>query len=244
VDLAHKCSYENAIALIAPYSKELEDRYTTSETKAKTLYTGMFSRFDNLAKSDLTENLYKSVKKKDILVLSGSGSDDLDLDYLFYTARLNFEYNWHIVGSKKNYTNTATNFNNYGVVDNIAEHLNSADLIVSSAGHNLVSEIASFRKPMLLIPAVRPFDEQKIKAKILKKFNLALYSEKFPKAAAWSKIFKQASELELNKWSKHFNADAISQATNFIIDLAYKCQVVDGEEVKVDYQEYLKIINS
>jgi len=57
-------------------------------------------------------------------------------------------------------------------VSDSMSHINAADLVVSMAGYNTVSEILRFRKRAILVPRPGPSAEQRMRARILSERGL------------------------------------------------------------------------
>jgi predicted glycosyltransferase len=56
--------------------------------------------------------------------------------------------------------------------DNLISYMDAADLVVSMAGHNTISEILSLRKRAIVVPRVSPVEEQWIRADRMAKLGL------------------------------------------------------------------------
>jgi len=56
--------------------------------------------------------------------------------------------------------------------DDVMSYMNAADLIVSMAGYNTMTEILSLRKPAVVVPRIRPVEEQWIRATRLERLGL------------------------------------------------------------------------
>jgi len=79
-------------------------------------------------------------------------------------------------------------------------------------------EAASLNKTFITIPESRPFDEQLVKADLLKKLSLAtiIYPEKLY-YTDWQNVFKTASQNKPN-WQNIIDENALSKAANKILD--------------------------
>src|SRR5207247_3633839 len=62
-------------------------------------------------------------------------------------------------------------------VSDSLSHLNAADLVVSMAGYNTVSEILRFRKRAILVPRPGPSLEQRMRARIFSERGLVTASD-------------------------------------------------------------------
>jgi UDP-N-acetylglucosamine:LPS N-acetylglucosamine transferase len=87
------------------------------------------------------------------------------------------------------------NLQHRGWVDNVAEHIAAADLIVSSAGNTTCAEVLSVDRPWIVIPEWRYFDEQIEKARALARADVALHLDYMPSSAgAWQRAVAEAIE--------------------------------------------------
>ena len=89
-------------------------------------------------------------------------------------------------------------------------------IVIGNGGHNTVMEIAALGKRFIVIPEERPFDEQVVKAEILRKLNLAatVYpNELF--SICWHELFVHTIGQKPD-WSAIVGANAASEAANYI----------------------------
>jgi len=70
-------------------------------------------------------------------------------------------------------------------------------------------ELGDLRKKVICVPAERPFEEQKIKAKLLQDAGVAtIIEEQALHQANWSHIIENAKKLKVEAWEKLMNPKA------------------------------------
>ena len=80
--------------------------------------------------------------------------------------------------------------------------LSSASVVVSHAGQNLIAEIAAARRPALLLPQDRPFDEQLVMASAVGMSGLpVLVRDAWPAPEEWPQLLTRLSGLDGSLWS-------------------------------------------
>lgn len=77
----------------------------------------------------------------------------------------------------------------------------TADVIVSHCGQNAVAEIAASRRPAVLVPGTRPFDEQWATARALRELALpAVVLDAWPAPEQWPAVLDRAAALDGSGW--------------------------------------------
>ena len=78
----------------------------------------------------------------------------------------------------------------------------SASVVVSHAGQNLIAEIAAARRPALLLPQDRPFDEQRVMASAVEAAGLpALVRDTWPSPQEWPALLTRLDGLDGSRWA-------------------------------------------
>ena len=181
-DSAHLCGYDAAYKLLAPYPQSLESTSTLYWVREKTIYVPGFSRYSGRVLSKLSARKELGInQQKVVLVLKGKGGDKHCLESISEAAKITPEWQWLIVGPiQVNSNQLPLNISCEGWQQDTFPYLKAADVAIASAGHNTVMEIAEAQVPFLCIPEKRPFNEQKVKAKLLEKMGLCLCGNSFP----------------------------------------------------------------
>ena len=61
----------------------------------------------------------------------------------------------------------------------------AADVVITHAGQSCVADVAAARRPAIVLPQPRPFDEQHATAETLRRHRLAVATRGWPDARAW-----------------------------------------------------------
>jgi len=130
------------------------------------------------------------------VVLNGQGGDpltSLDADALRELAP---GWRWTVLGGGAAW------------VDDPSPVLRSADVVVTNAGQGAIADVAAHRRPAVVIPAERPFDEQATTAAVLDRSDLpALVLPSFP-TAGWPAILGRAAALDGTRWRHWYDGHA------------------------------------
>jgi hypothetical protein len=154
-DAAHRSAYAAASAIIAPWTRSTQRDEHGGAMPAKTRYVGAVSRFDD-------HRVSTSPGEHRVFVVAGQGGDRLQMREVHRAARATApKWNWTIEIGRG--------------LDSEAmwQHLMRADVVVSTAGSNLIAEVAAARRPLICLPQPRPFDEQLCHAHTLNAVALA-----------------------------------------------------------------------
>ncbi|WP_316831653.1 glycosyltransferase [Pedobacter aquatilis] len=208
-DQAHLNAYCNAVGLIAPYPEKMKDA-DPKWVIAKTFFAGGISRFGAAAPAS-------TVDQNQIAVLIGNGGSSLSAAVVTSMASACPGMHFHVIGSVLGEENFS-NITYHGQLDNPAAIINRCGLVVGNAGNNTVMEIAALNKPFIVVPEIRPFQEQLVKARMLEQQGLALilYPEELL-AADWAACFSLAFDLKPD-WSGVVDKEAPANAAAYILE--------------------------
>ncbi|HWO64260.1 MAG TPA: glycosyltransferase, partial [Umezawaea sp.] len=154
-DRAHRTAYDLAEAIIAPWPRQPASDWPR-EWLAKTAHVGAFSRFDGRPTCPATA-------RRNVLVLWGAGGLAVSETQLHAAATATPEWHWHIAGPPASGTAPGPhppNLHHHGWVDDPWPLLGDAGVVITHAGQNALAEVAAARRPAVVIPQPRPFDEQ------------------------------------------------------------------------------------
>ena len=176
-DVPHKIICKEADKVIVPFSVALTDYYLQKINKETSIsYSGGFTKLQY--ESQIEEYPMAYCKdRKNVLIILGTGGHNFTEDYIDVDTA---KYNVVLLGVE------SPNFKSYKFT-NPYNYLRCADVVVANAGDSIVHEVSYFNKPYICIPEERPFEEQMIKAKSLKRLN-------FAKTSSWSKSLKEDLE--------------------------------------------------
>jgi hypothetical protein len=80
--------------------------------------------------------------------------------------------------------------------------LANADVVVTHAGQNAVAEVAAARRPAIVIPERRPYEEQRCLARELGTAGLALVEPRWPHAERWPWLLEDAARRGGAHWER------------------------------------------
>lgn len=226
-DSAHLCGYDAAYKLLAPYPESLESGCVAWWKKQKTIYVPGFSRYSGriLSKSAARKKLDINKQQKVVLVLKGRGGDKHCLQSISEAALSTPEWRWFIVGPiDVNSDKLPKNITCEGWQQDTFPYLKAADVVIASAGHNTIMEIAEAQIPFLCIPEERPFNEQKVKAKLLEKMGLCLYSNSFPASYSIKSTLELLIKMDTTNWKNIVSLDGAKKAATAIESEAFQIE--------------------
>lgn len=180
-DFQVEFAWQNADAILVPYSKSFTENLNYRFAD-KSFFSGAFSRYEGEkfpARVDSRESL--GIKDNEVTCLITMGK-----------ARLGESVIPQIIESVINRSNFRTYFLYYSKDDwieslqklfpslkvifaktDIRQYYSAADLVLSGAGYNTVTELFEAQVPAILFPLERDFDEQVNKAKTIESLGAA-----------------------------------------------------------------------
>ena len=203
-DPAHVAAFQLADVLLAPFPPCLEDEHTQDWIKEKTLYLGLFSRYDKRHEDRATCRAELGLEEDAsvVLVVNGSGGEDQTVSYWERVARLNPDYHFLLLGNMDRERSDEPNVSAVGYVQDTYPYLRSADIIVGSGGTNTMSEIGAVGGRYLSLPEPRPFDEQQYKMEALQRVGLTRIVEPGIHPGDWAKWLRRAQDLQPARWRR------------------------------------------
>ena len=140
-----------------------------------------------------------------VLVLSGAGGCDFDQATVDATAAQTPEINWKTLGLRNGPT-----------TPNPWPEICAADVVITHAGQNCVADVASARRPAIVLAQSRPFDEQHVTAETLRRHGLACVTADWPNSRAWPRLIRQAQAADPNNWERWRTKGAAARAAEAI----------------------------
>lgn len=192
-DPAHRMGYANAQSLLAPYPQWLEDPDAPDWMRERTTYTGGFSRFDGRDVDHTAARLRVGVGEEERVVVLMSGADGRTGWPVAPTVQATPGWRWVLVG--RGWAGVA-GASATGWLEDPFDWLCAADVIVTHAGHNTVMEAAAARRPLIVVPADRPHDEQRSKAWSLEASGSALVRHTWPDPEDWPSLLDEAAAAD------------------------------------------------
>ena len=243
-DFAHQLGYRLADAIIAPWPDWADVLRGGEEWRAKTVAVGAISRFEGRAVVSAPKTRAVMVggrgasaptapalapplpaapaaagatvvpaetpaaaRDRTVLVLSGRGGTELTLDELAAAQAETPGWTWIVLGPPGSRW-----------VADPWPLLCAADVVVTHAGQNAVADVAAARRPAVIVPQPRPFDEQATTARALEAAGLAVVQPVWP-AGTWADTLERAVQMGGDGWERWSPPGAAIRAATLIRDL-------------------------
>ncbi len=212
-DRAHRLAYDAADALLAPWSAEFAVPDWPSTWSRKTFHTGAISRFASQARDcapaasidafDRPGRIAADPRPR-VLVLWGSGGSGRPAAAIAAAQAGTPHWQWRVAGVPPEENG------------DVWELLQWADVVITHAGQNAVAEVASARRPAVVIAEDRPHGEQAATARVLGDAGLAVALDEWPDPARWPALLHGAVTLGGLGWERWAAADAADVAADFL----------------------------
>lgn len=199
-DRGHQMAYSLADALFAYFPIELEDPSHLKKYGHKSHYLTAGEPTGNtpFAEAKRTKG---SLRRR--VVVQTSLASSIPLRHLARAAVESPEWDWDVVGSVSvDSTPLPRNLVLHGVLPDPAPVMVTADVIISSAGHNAVVAAANSHRPVLLIPEDRPFNEQHAFANALRSSANVDVIDTWHPHLPWPKILSGVAKRDPKTLSK------------------------------------------
>lgn len=99
------------------------------------------------------------------------------------------------------------------------EAIDEADVVLTHAGQNAIAEVAAARRPAVVVPQRRPFDEQDTTAAVLRAGWPARVADDVP-AMGWSELLDSAVELDGQGWERWCDGSAAARFAAIVQDVS------------------------
>ncbi len=188
-DPGHRAALDSAAGVLAPFHSRLAQPDWDPGWLARTHFApGLGVRVDMPTRSEGRRRLGLTEEEAFYLVVSGAGGNGFRSAPLGVGARATPDVRWTVIGAAPAdwHATTPANLTFAGWVDNPADYIAAADLVVASTGNTTCAMILSAARPWIAIPEWRYFDEQVEKAKALARAGVAHHEPHPPSSAqAW-----------------------------------------------------------
>ena len=188
-DAVHRLGYDLASHIVAPWPQQLGGLWgARPEDLVKTRFVGGISRFAPVIETTV-RSIAPAVRR--VVVVNGTGGRGSSTAEVAAARLATPEWEWiHLDRSHGTW------------VDDPWPLLCSASVVVSHAGQNLIAEVAAARRPALLLPQDRPFDEQQVMASAIGTAGLpALVRDHWPSPHEWPALLSRLDGLDGSRWS-------------------------------------------
>ncbi|WP_267388545.1 glycosyltransferase [Sphingomonas sp. GC_Shp_3] len=194
-DPGHRAAYDGAAGLLAAFHADLAQPEWDAAMRAKTCFAGGLGVDICVPERELARRrIGIGADEEMILVLSGGGGDGFGQAPLAVGARARPGTRWITIGPVQRdwHATEPANIEHRGWVDNAAEYVAAADLVIASTGNTTCQQILAAARPWLAIPEWRYFDEQHRKAEALAAAGVACARPHLPSSAdAWEQALAE-----------------------------------------------------
>lgn len=197
-DEPHLLGYRLAGHILVPWSRRVYQPAHLRRFDAKCSYVGAFSRFDQHVPA-------APPGRRRILALFGAGGSDVGSDALQAARQSTPGWVWDTAGG------TGTNW-----ADDVWRRLQASDVVITHGGQNALAEVAAARRPALIVPQSRPFDEQVSSSRALDRAGIARACPGWPAAAQWDQLLTAALRRGGSRWSEWSDGRGADRAAEVI----------------------------
>ncbi len=216
VDPPHQMVHRLADHIVAAWPEAFNEPTWLRTYRAKVSYVGGISRFDGrdrLPVSHLEHRYRLPQMGMTVLVLAGA-SDQFGTALDEYRSALP-GCTWTTLGGMSG-TWTSDPW----------QQICSADVVITHAGQGSIADVAAARRPAVVIPQPRPFDEQLVTAQVLQKHRLAVVAGPHSDLRAVPALVTHARETDTQRWLRWQTDGAAGRAAAAIVATAQRCKGV------------------
>lgn len=187
-DAAHRLGYDVSTTIIGSWPRSAHHHMVTGLDTAdldRIQPLGAISRFP-------VARLPAANTARTVVVLLGSGGDDLPVGFFDRARNASSSWDWMILGGASG-----------AWLDDPWSILRSATVVVTHAGQNALAEVAAARRPAIVIPQDRPHREQLTTARALSAdphWPVEVIDPAQPQD--WDALLARVSRLEGGNWSQ------------------------------------------
>jgi predicted glycosyltransferase len=185
-DPGHRSAYDGAAGLLAPFHADLAQPEWDVGMRDRTCFAGGLGVDTRVPEREVArQRIGVAPDDEMILVVSGGGGGGFAQAPLGVGARARPSARWITIGAVQRewHATEPANIEHRGWVDNAADHIAAADLVIASTGNTTCQQILAAARPWLAVPEWRYFDEQHRKADALAAAGVATARPHLPSSA-------------------------------------------------------------
>ncbi|SHG50620.1 hypothetical protein SAMN05444483_11427 [Salegentibacter echinorum] len=197
-DLPHQIAFQAAEFLYVFLPSEMT-MAVPQELKTKTFFLGFHSKYKYTGNYCLVEEK-PTLKDKKILILTGTGGTKINRHLIDEIVKKVPDCRITIAGEINGNVENSSSVEFLGFVKNIEVHLKANDIILSSCGLNLTSEILAVKNKFIAVPEDRPYNEQEELCKALVANNLGVRFDEGNIVNCFTHFLELEPPKNLEKW--------------------------------------------
>lgn len=185
-DPGHRAAYDGAAGLLAPFHVDLAQPEWDAGMRAKTCFAGGLGVDTRVAEREVArQRIGVAPDAEMILVVAGGGGGGFAQAPLGVGARATPDARWITIGPVQRdwHATEPANIEHRGWVEDAADHIAAADVVIASTGNTTCQQILAAGRPWLAVPEWRYFDEQHRKAAALAAAGVACVRPHLPSSA-------------------------------------------------------------
>lgn len=201
-DAAHRLGYEASTALVGAWPASAHARMVTGldpGAMARIEPVGAISRFDPSSGPDVP------VVPRTVVVLLGTGGDDVAASWLTGVAAAVPDWSWTVLGGAGGTW-----------VEDPWPVLRSAEVVLTHGGQNAVAEVAAARRPAIVLPQTRPHEEQVTTAAVLDAGPWPAVTVRAGEAPDWRDLLEHVAGLDGAGWGDWCDGDGGLRAAGVV----------------------------
>lgn len=224
-DAGHRAAYDGAAGLLAPFHADLAQPEWDGAMLLRTCFAGGLGVDTRIPERELArQRIGVAADEEIILVMAGGGGSGFAQAPLGVGARSRPAARWITIGPvvRDWHATEPANIEHHGWVDDAADYVAAADLVIASTGNTTCQQILAAARPWLAVPEWRYFDEQHRKARALAAAGVACVRPHLPSSAdAWMQAIGEALAMHQPARQRAMIADApATEAALWLEELA------------------------
>jgi hypothetical protein len=199
-DRPHRLAYSVSHGLVAAWPATAEG-IVHGLTKSERL---RIHSLGGLSRLPVASPEQRPVARRQVLVLSGRGGGHPTSLQLGRAAEDASGWTWSLLGGSAPWAGDP------------AVSLDAADVVVIQAGQNAVADVAARRRPAVVIPADRPFGEQRATGRVLRSGGWPCrVLDRFP-AEGWGHLLDEVGRLDGKRWAGWCDGHAAGRFADYL----------------------------
>ncbi|MGO4598933.1 glycosyltransferase [Terrabacter sp. 2RAF25] len=208
-DRPHRLAYDLADALLAPWPTGAHTSGWPEEWRRKLWAVGGISRFDERRRSDDRTQIPSDLSApRRVLLVWGAGGTDVTASDIAGARAATPGWQW-VERSPRSPS------------PDLWSDLRAADVVVTHAGQGAVADVAAARRPAVVVPQQRPFDEQGATAAAVARLGAGVGLQRWPRdPGEWPGLLDRAVATGGRGWARWSSGHGAAEAARRLDALA------------------------